>query len=228
MLERWHLFCPSPSQILLCYGGSLEDFDRIRHTPKIFIDDGRLRTRDHQREKQSYTHLFQKVLIWLQAHPECGYLYLAEYDHWPLVKDLGRRLVERLHFENADILGHELIRVDQTSHPYYLYHLSDPRFSSWLKEISQHRGEEMVFSMFGSGSFWTREAFTAIGKIGEPFPIYLELFLPTLAHHLGFRLRDFQEQNRFISAKGDRYREIDIALKSGAWTLHPVKTWMTS
>jgi hypothetical protein len=77
--------------------------------------------------------------------------------------------------------------------------------------------------MFGTGSFWKREAFEAVAAFNEPFPIYLEIFLPTVVHHLGFRLRDYGEQNRFVSATGDRSREIKQAQSAGAWTLHPVK-----
>ncbi|MDB4793479.1 hypothetical protein OAG63_00430 [Methylacidiphilales bacterium] len=225
MLERWRLFCQPPSQLLLCYGGSRENFDKIEYPSKIFLDDPRLRTVDHQREKQSYTQMFQKAARWLRDHPECASIYVAEYDHWPLVKDIGHRLIKRLNREKADVLGHQLGRRDQTSCPYYLYHLSDARFLPWLKEISRRTEPGVVFNMFGSGSFWTREAFLAVAQAGEPFPIYLETFLPTLAHHLGFRVRDFQEQNRFVYPHGDRHNEIEKAQTQGAWTLHPVKTW---
>ena len=77
--------------------------------------------------------------------------------------------------------------------------------------------------MFGSGSFWTREAFLAVAAFDEPFPIYMELYLPTLAHHLGFRVRDFTDQNRFVRALENEIGSIDEARKEGAWTLHPVK-----
>ena len=59
--------------------------------------------------------------------------------------------------------------------------------------------------------------------IDEPFPIYMELYLPTLAHHLGFRVRDFGEQNRFVQVLKDATDDIEQARKEGAWTLHPVK-----
>ncbi len=66
--------------------------------------------------------------------------------------------------------------------------------------------------MFGSGSFWTREAFCAVCAVEEPFPIYMELYLPTLAHHLGFRVRDFGEQDRFV---GVFENQIAASIKPG-------------
>ena len=224
LLRRWEAFCKPPSKLLLCYGGSRENFGKIAYEPKIFLDDSRLRTRHHQKEKQSYTQVFAKTAAWLRDNPECSYVYLAEFDHWPLVENIGEKLIERLKAERADVLGHQLARRDGTSCPYYLYHLSDDRFLPWLEKISRRTDRGAVFNMFGSGSFWTREAFLAVSDAGEPFPMYLETFLPTLAHHLGFRLRDFEDQNRFISDIGDRYDEMEAARREGAWTLHPVKS----
>jgi hypothetical protein len=70
---------------------------------------------------------------------------------------------------------------------------------------------------------WTREAFEEVARLGDPIPMYVELALPTLAHHLGFRVRDLTDQNRFVSALGNRVQEIDSARAAGAWALHPVK-----
>lgn len=225
LIQRWRRYLSPESEIVLGYGGPAESFPGITHEPKIFIEDARLRTRDHQREKQSYTEVFQKVTAWLESHPAYAHVYLAEFDQWPLVEDVGRRLIEQAEREDADVLGHELYRRDQTCCAYYQYHMSEPGFVPWLEQVSRREDRGVVLNMLGTGSFWTREAFMAVGKRAEPFPMYLELYLPTLAHHLGFRLRDFGDQNRFISAKGDRYDEIDEARRQGAWTIHPVKTW---
>ena len=225
LLERWQSYCPAPSQLVLCYGGSEENFARVEFEPRIFLSDPRLRTRDHQREKQSYTEMFAKVADWLKDHPELDYVHLAEFDHWPLVRDLGERLVQRLQEERADILAHQLYRRDGTSCVYYANHRNDPRFLPWLRGISVRADKGIVLVMFGSGSFWTREAFLAVAEAGEPFPMYLETYLPTLAHHLGFRLRDFADQGRYVYSAGDRYAELEEARAAGAWTLHPVKTF---
>jgi hypothetical protein len=59
--------------------------------------------------------------------------------------------------------------------------------------------------------------------VEDPFPVYMELYLPTLAHHLGFRVRDFGDQNRFVQVLKDATGDIDRARAEGAWTLHPIK-----
>jgi hypothetical protein len=224
LLERWRGHSHAPSELLLAYGGPRAEFDRIAHERKFFVDDPRLRTRHHQREKQSYSQIFQRAAAWLNEHPACGYVYFAEYDHWPLVPDLGARLIERLRQENADVLGHQLHRRDGTSHPHYLYHRADPRFLPWLCAVSRRHDPGVVFNMLGSGSFWTREAFLAVASQEETVPVYLEIYLPTLAHHLGFRLRPFGEQDRFVWGNGDHAADISQARAAGAWTIHPVKS----
>ena len=92
----------------------------------------------------------------------------------------------------------------------------------WAKN-TRRADPSVVLSMFGSGSFWIREAFCAVCAMEEPFPIYMEIYLPTLAHHLGFRVRDFAEQNRFVRALESYVCSVDEARRQGAWTLHPVK-----
>lgn len=223
MVEYWTRCVPRES-ILIAYGGEKSQFDQIRHDQNLFIDDPRLRTRDHQREIQSYTRLFQLAGTVLNStSQEFQFVHFVEYDHVPLVPDLNQRQIERLAAEGADVLGFHLDRVDDTSSAHFLYHVTDERFMTYWARITQRAEPEVVLSMFGTGSFWTREAFCAVCAMEEPFPIYMELYLPTLAHHLGFRVRDFGEQNRFVRALPKEICSIEQARKEGAWTLHPLK-----
>ncbi len=151
-------------------------------------------------------------------------MHFAEYDQLPLVAGFNALQVARLEEERADVLGFQLGRVDGTNQPHLLYHLLQPGFMEHWASFSVRPDPGVVLSMFGSGSFWTREAFDAVARTTEPFPIYLELYLPTTAHHLGYRLRDWREQNRHIRSLGNFVDRIEQARRDGAWTLHPVKT----
>jgi hypothetical protein len=223
MLTHWNQCVPNES-ILIAYGGTKSEFDAVQHKQKFFIDDPRLRTRDHQREFQSYTRLFQAAAEFLERQGnQFRFMHFAEYDHLPLVPDLNERQVERLTAERADLLAFHVHRVDGTNNPHFLYHVADDKFMSYWSGISRRAEADVVLSMFGSGSFWNREAFCSVSAVKEPFPIYMELYLPTLAHHLGFRVRDFGEQNRFVRVLKDETSYVDQAREEGAWTLHPVK-----
>jgi hypothetical protein len=208
--------------ILLACGGSEKDFNGVSHSQKFFADDPRLRCRDHQREMQSYTPIFREAAMWMRGR-EYTHVHFCEYDHLPLVRDLNRRQVARLAAEDADVLGYRVRRVDGTSHPHYLYHASNDAFHRFWRETTCRDDPAVVLTLFGSGSIWTRRAFDAVAAREEPFPMYLEIYLPTLAHHLGFRVRDMGEQNRFVRNLGDLEGDIPAAIEAGAWALHPVK-----
>ena len=228
MTTYWNQYV-APDRILIAYGGPRHEFDSIGNSRKIFVDDPRLRTRHHARERQSYTGLFRAAAEWLDTRgQEFQFVHFAEYDHIPLMSDLNKRQIERLKSEHADVLGFWAARFDGTNHPHFLYHASNPEFGRFWKRITRRADPTVVLSIFGSGSFWTHEAFCAVALTEEPFPMYTEIYLPTLAHHLGFRVRGFGEQNQFVRPMGDATSQIDEARAQGAWTLHPVKRLWTN
>jgi hypothetical protein len=222
VLELWQEFQPS-SRILLAYGGAPSAFNQIDYPAKAFVDDPQLRVRDQQRERQSCSGVFRAAHEWLKSHPQIEYVHYVEYDQLPLIRNLYERLIDTIEDEQADVLAYKLQRIDGTSHPHYLYHASDPRFAEYFSSISVRQDSGVVLSMMGTGAFWRREAFDAVATHREPFPIYTELWVPTLAHHLGYRLRDFGPQNRFVTNLGDYTRQIEEFRQAGAWMVHPVK-----
>jgi hypothetical protein len=221
MLGWWAAFAP-PENILLAFGGSEADFRGVVHGQKFFVDDPRLRTKDHQRELQNYSVIFRETSAWMRGR-DFTHVHFCEYDHVPLVRDLNQRQVERMAEEGADVIGYRALRVDGTSQPHYLYHAGNSAFHPFWKRVTRRDDPRVVLSLFGSGSVWTREAFDAVAAIGEPFPMYLELYLPTLAHHLGFRVRDLSDQNRFVRNLGDMGADFVASREAGAWAVHPVK-----
>ena len=222
MLDWWRDCCPA-RDVLVAFNGTDEGFAQIAHPHKVRVVDPRLVTVQHSRERQSYTAIFREASRWL-AEREFTHVNFAEYDQVPLVSDLNARQVTRLEEERADVLAFQLARVDGTNQPHYLYHKALPGFTEHWESTSVRQDKGAVFSFFGTGSFWTRAAFDAVAATVEPLPIYLELYLPTTAHHLGYRLRDWREQNRYISSLGNFVYALDQARREGAWTIHPAKT----
>lgn len=221
-IRVWEAVDPENSRLLVAYGGSRENFEALRWENKFFVDDPRLRTSDHQRQFQSYSQLFARAADQLEGirYEE---LLFVEFDHWPVRGDVLDCLRARRTEEQADVLGFKVQRVDETSYPHYLQHIALPGFSRFWESITCRDEPEVILSMFGTGNFWTRQAFERVARLAEPFPIYLELFLPTAAHHLGFRVRDLKEQNRMVSNKGDFSDRIDQARQEGLWSVHPIK-----
>ena len=223
-LAAWWGHVAAPDALLFVHGGPQGDFPAIAEPHKIHIASARLRTVDNPRERQSYTEVFAAVAEWMKGR-DFTHVYFAEFDHLPLVADLGSRLLARLAAEKADVLAHGVQRVDDTGWHHYLYHCNAPEFHRHWERISRRADRRVVLSMLGTGSFWTREAFDAVAAEKEPFPIYLELYLPTLAHHLGFRVRPLTpEEEPYVRNLGDFRGKIRDARLAGAWTIHPVKS----
>ncbi len=222
-MESWWRQQSPGTDILIAYGGTRERFDALRVAAKVFVDDSRLRTRDHQRERQSFAGVFTAVDEWLAAYPEYRLLHLTEFDCIPLCGDLFARLEARLAGEQADVLGCRLERVDGTNHPHFLYHSADPGFAPFLGRISVRRDRSVVLAMLGCVSFWKREAFCAVARVEEEAPLYLEIALPTIAHHLGFRVRGLPDQSPWVLPTGDLAPRLAELRGAGAWMAHPVK-----
>lgn len=224
VLAWWSNFVPAEN-ILLAYGGREEEFDQLQEISRVFVSDQRLRLR-HGREKQSWAGVLHTAAGWLERNGNQSFthVYIAEFDHLPLVHDLAEKLVERLEKEEADVLGHGLRRVDGTSHMHYLYHLSDPHFLKFWRQVSVRSDKEVVLHMLITGSFWKREAFMKVALPPQEVPAYVEIYPATLAHHLGFRVRDFKDQNRCVSTAPLPDLSVESARRQGCWTVHPIKT----
>lgn len=227
MLRWWRRMAPG-ADLLIAYGGTRERFESLKVPDKVFVEDERLRTRDHQRERQSFAGVFHAVNEWLKLRPRCRLVHLMEFDCIPLCPDLFARLEARLASEEADVLGCHLERVDGTNHPHYLYHMADAGFASFLRGISVRRDASIVLAMLGCVSFWKREAFTSVAETTESHPLYLEIALPTVAHHLGFRVRNLADQAPWVQPMGDFREKMESLRSAGVWMAHPVKGFWES
>ncbi len=222
--QVWKPVC-AEENLWVAFGGTEEAFAELDYPRKVWIDDPKLRTRDHQREKQSYEGIFRAMAPIVQLE-QPDYVYLCEYDQLPLIDDLNVRQVQVIRQEGADVMGHWLYRIDETSHPHLLYHEADVQFSPFWASISKRENPSVILSMFGSGSFWTSEAFLAVAHQSQEIECYLEIYLPTLAHHLGFRVRPWNDSNHLISNLPSPAVNQEEAMKRGCWTVHPVKSLM--
>lgn len=221
LAASWQASCPD-SDILLVYGGAPSEFNALKSSPKIFVNDPRLRTRDHQRERQSYQGVFHAISAFIAPSPQYQFIHFTEFDCVPLTDNLPLWLANRLESENADVLGCRLSRIDGTNHPHFLYHAADPAFLSLIHRNSSRSNPSVVLSMLGCISFWKRHAFDAVARIPDASPFYLELVIPTLAHHLGFRVRNLTDQSPFVQPSGP-LKDLAALHQAGAVMAHPVK-----
>lgn len=225
LARYWKSLGYSSEQMLFVHAGKRADFDALNLANKVFVEDLDIRTTFHPMEKQSYGGALREVASWLASESSFTYEAVAvvEYDHVPLVPDWGERLCTLLESERADLLCHHLLRVDGTNASHYLYHLSDPRFENLWKDFSLREEKGVFFNAVMTGSVWRRAALEAVVARKESFPVYLELYLPSLAHHLGFRVRGHGEQDRFVQVIPMEAPFTPKWQEAGAWSLHQVK-----
>lgn len=224
MCRHWLRLDPE-QHVIVAYGGERSVHAELAAMGlnAVHVADPELRTKDHPRERQSYSGVFRTVLP-LIRQSGASHVHFAEYDEIPLVEGLSRRLLNLLETERADVIGHRLERVDGTSHPHYTSHRNDPAFHAYWRSFSRREDKDTVLSMLGCGSFWKREAFEAVAELTPPLRIYLELMLPTAAHHLGFRVRPCLGQDRFMAPEEPKSKEeFEDFRREGALRIHPVK-----
>lgn len=220
MCREWSRLNPG-AEVLVAYGGRREDCDAVKGVPVVFVEDPRLRTRDHQRERQSYRGVMREASAWM-ANRSFDRVLLAEYDVIPLRFGICTHLEMVRQDRCADVLGVRLRRIDGTGNPHYLAHCSHRNFAKWLDQ-SIRKEKEVVLSMLGCLSYWTREAFDETAFAPEPMPVYLELALATIPHQLGFRVVGLENWEPWFLTQGNVAGRVEIWRAHGIWAAHPVK-----
>jgi len=222
MLEYWKR-CEPDAEILVAYGGRETAFDELAGANKLYVASDRLAVNDLQRELQSYTLLWQIISDWMREQPHNAILF-AEYDYVPTAPGLLGMSLAFMKAEGADVCGYRVRRIDGTNHPHYLYHQSNQRLLNLWAKMSIRKDRSVVLSMWGMASLWTRQAFDAVASVSEEENAYLELWLPTVAHHLGFRVRGFpEEQHQLVGPEGEQGAKLAEASEAGLWAVHPAK-----
>jgi hypothetical protein len=222
MLDHWSGMV-DPAGLWVAYGGKREAFDAIDYPRKFFLESDRIRVRDLQRDRQGYHEVFRKAAA-SGVLDAASHVHLAEFDQYPVAPGVNERQRAKLEEERADAIFYRLERLDGTHHPHYLSHTAAPEFHEFLRRISIRPDRGVTLSALGFGSFWRKEAFAKMAAVEEPFPIYLELFIPTVAHHIGCRVRPNHQDLKFTPYSGDASPLLEEARGRGAWFIHPWKT----
>ncbi len=214
------------ARLVICYGGPPTEFARIEIEEKVFIDDPTLKSNGPH--LQSMTQVFEAVWNAFFVDDEgADSLYVIEYDHLVLDGDFEARLLELAGTTNADLLGKKCIDCSASNHEHYIRFRRDPRLLEHLRRLSVREDPARIFSCLGDGIWLTRDALEAYVAVGPHPPCYLEVYVPTLLHHLGFHVVN-------VDAHSDVYRdvrwlppieldEVLERLERGAVFMHPVK-----
>jgi hypothetical protein len=214
------------ARFVICYGGKIDEFEQIDFKHKLFINDPTLR--GPERHLQSLTAIFE--LIWtayFEAEQSVDSLYIIEYDHLVLDPRFETRLRELASRTRADFMGKNCVDCTATNEAQYVRFRRDARLLGHLRSLSVRDDPTRLFRCLGDGMWISRHALEAYVGVGEHPPCYCEVYVPTLLHHLGFRVVD-------VDAHSDLYQDVrymprfDVEqamarFADGAIFLHPVK-----
>ncbi len=216
------------ARVLVCHGGRREDFEQITTPDKLFVEDPDLRAPPIT--IQSYNEILRR--IWEQGvrdEPAIEAVYLLEYDQVVLRSDYERIVLNILTLTGADFLGKNCVDRTRTNWVHYLRFRHDPGLLDFLAKISVRDDPELMFGCLGTGLLMRRAVVSALATMEHYRPSYNELYLPTVVHHLGFRVDD-------VSRVTDLYAHVrwippyrlEEALRlqaAGAVFVHPFKDW---
>lgn len=212
--------------ILIAYGGDAGEFGKLDPSINaIFIEDPNLRTTAHVRQRQEYQGVIVGAYRWLRdSGTHVSHVHMVEFDVFPAAEGAGKRLAEILESERADLLGYGLRDLSGAIHPHNTFELSNLPYMGYLRKTSKREQRGRLVTMLGCSSFWSFECFEAIATTEAP-GVYLEVGIPSTAHHLGYRVRPVPpSQEVSVSFQGDRTDEIEDFRKRGAILVHPCKT----
>ena len=211
-------------RVAVVYGGPGDQVPALPAERTVFVPDPSLRGPLHD---QQYTDLFLRVFErFVRDDPSVTHLYLAEYDHMLLRLDYDTALLDVATRTGADFLGHNAIERSGTNWPHYIRYRDDPAFLAFLHSISVRDDPTRIYGCLGDGMFMTREALAAFAAI-EHHPCYVEVYIPTVMHHLGHRVADMTRESdlyRWVRANPPfDESELRTALAEGAAFIHPFK-----
>ncbi len=214
------------ARLVICYGGDQIEFERIEFEHKLFIDDPTLR--GPEQHLQSLTTLFEAVwAAYFDADESVDSLYVIEYDHLILDPHFEDRLRQLAARTQADLMGKNCVECTATNDAHYVRFRRDPRLLAHLRALSVRDETDRLFRCLGDGMWISRRALWSYVRIARHPPCYCEVYVPTLLHHLGFRVVD-------VDAHSDLYRDVrwippfsveetEVRFADGAVFMHPVK-----
>jgi hypothetical protein len=208
---------PEDSRVVVCHGGRRDDFDAVTADEKLFVDDPSLRG---PIEGQSYAQVLTQAWREVIAHDaSIDLVYLIEYDHIVLRGDYDVALRQAIDHAGADFIGKNCARRDDTNWPHSLRARHDQRIRGLV-------GDAELGGCLGTGMLMRRAALEAFASV-EHVPCYLELYVPTVLRHLGFRLDDvdrFSDLYAYVNAPPEKdLASVLEARSAGHFFVHPFK-----
>jgi hypothetical protein len=212
-------------RFVACHGGKSSDFDGLTSDDAIFVDDPSLRGPHFQ--KSLNDTLRGLYTAYVRDDPSVDHVYVIEYDHLILQPDFADKLAALAERTGAGLLAKWASPRNDTNWPHYLAARDDRALNAFVDRVSRREDRSLRLGCLGTGLFFRRDAFEAFCTAEDAPPAYVELFVPTAVHHLGYEVVD-------VDAVSDLYvdvrwvpeydlDEVRRAARAGRTFVHPFK-----
>lgn len=214
------------SRFAVCHGGRFADFTQLAYSDRVFVDDPSLRAppRTFQSYHETFSALYDRFL---RDDPTVTSVYVFEYDHMILDGSFEERISALADATGADFMGKSCVERTGTNWMHYLRFRRDERLLAHLRSLSVHEDRARMYGCLGNGFWLTRAALEAYLSVVEHPPCYGELYVPTLLHHLGFRVVDIDTHDdlyRYVRPDGEfSLSEVLRLRREGEIFVHPYK-----
>lgn len=226
---RYLLALDPRADVVLCHGGRREDFELVQWPDKLFLEEPSLRGAPFS--FQSYNELLLCIYRQYMEDGDWSAAMLLEYDQIPLRTDYLDRSLDAFERGGADFLGIDCGPRNDTNWLHYIRFRDDPGLLTFLAERSTRDDPRLLFGCLGTGFLIGREALAAFASVEHYSPCYVELYLPTIVYHLGFRVADLSALTDFGHAVRHapvyNLQEARKLQATGATFVHPFKDWLS-
>jgi hypothetical protein len=215
-------------RVAVAYGGPAETFPAIEARDKVFVEDPTLRG---EMDRQSLNEVLLRTwAAFVAPDPAIDAISLIEHDLVPTGQAFDREIVRVLDATGAGVLGQNFTSRSHTNWPHALRVQDDAELTALLRDISvRDEHHPSVWGGTGAGMILTRAALEAFALQPRHLVRFAELYVPTVLHHLGFRVGDLARDSRLVDHS--RFRpvydadELDRLPREGVLAVHPVKDY---
>ena len=207
------------------HGGKRSDFDGLDERDALFVEDPTLRGPHFDKSLNDTLRAVHER--WVRDDPEIDLVHLPEYDHLILrgdFEDALRAVVERT---GAGLVAKNATPRNDTNWSHWLKVRDDRRLNDYVASITVRDDPLVRWGALGTGLLLTRDALAAFCALDDPPPYYVELFVPTAIHHLGFRVVDMDAvSDLYASVRWLPEFDLDearAAKRAGRHFVHPFK-----
>ena len=207
------------------HGGRRADFEGLSSGDAVFVEDPTLRGPHFDKSLNDTIRAIHER--WVRDDPEVDLVYLVEYDHLILRGDFEEALRAVVARTGAGLVAKNATRRNDTNWSHFLKVRHDRRLNDYIASITTRDDPLVRWGCLGTGLLLTRDALEAFCALPDPPPYYVEMFVPTAIHHLGFRVVDMDAvSDLYASVRWLPEFDLEEALtakRAGRYFVHPFK-----